>query len=29
GFTIEGTLKCYAIRNGEYIDAYLMARVKQ
>ncbi len=28
GFTIEGTLKCYAIRNGEYIDAYFMARVK-
>ncbi|MGC8612149.1 MAG: GNAT family N-acetyltransferase [Athalassotoga sp.] len=28
GFTIEGTLKCYAIRNGEYIDAYLMARVR-
>lgn len=28
GFTIEGTLRCYAIRNGEYVDAYLMARVR-
>ncbi len=28
GFTIEGTLKCYSIRNGEYIDAYLMARIR-
>ncbi|EFH6610314.1 N-acetyltransferase [Escherichia coli] len=28
GFHIEGTGKNYAFRNGEYIDAYYMARVK-
>ncbi|MCM4769931.1 N-acetyltransferase, partial [Escherichia coli] len=25
---IEGTGKKYALRNGEYVDAYFMARVK-
>ncbi|EOM8302898.1 TPA: GNAT family N-acetyltransferase, partial [Escherichia coli] len=25
---IEGTGKKYALRNGEYVDAYYMARVK-
>jgi putative acetyltransferase len=28
GFEIEGTARKYAFRDGEYIDAYLMARVK-
>ena len=28
GFKIEGTGKKYALRNGEYVDAYYMARVK-
>lgn len=28
GFEIEGTGKNYAFRNGEYVDAYYMARVK-
>ena len=28
GFEIEGTGKKYALRNGEYVDAYYMARVK-
>lgn len=28
GFEIEGTGKNYALRNGEYIDAYYMARMK-
>ncbi|EPR3746035.1 GNAT family N-acetyltransferase, partial [Escherichia coli] len=28
GFHIEGTGKNYAFRNGEYVDAYYMARVK-
>lgn len=28
GFDIEGTGKRYALRNGEYVDAYFMARVK-
>lgn len=28
GFEIEGTGKKYALRNGEYVDAYFMARVK-
>ncbi|MGS0066751.1 GNAT family N-acetyltransferase, partial [Escherichia coli] len=27
-FEIEGTGKKYALRNGEYVDAYYMARVK-
>jgi putative acetyltransferase len=29
GFEIEGTGKKYALRNGEYVDAYYMARMKQ
>ncbi len=28
GFTIEGTLVDYAFRNGHYIDAYTMARLR-
>ncbi len=28
GFIIEGTHKAFAFREGEYIDAYFMARVK-
>ena len=28
GFVIEGTMKCYAMKEGKFIDAYLMARVK-
>jgi putative acetyltransferase len=28
GFEIEGTGKQYALRNGEYVDAYFMARAK-
>lgn len=28
GFEIEGTGKNYGLRNGEYVDAYFMARVK-
>ncbi|KJM61994.1 N-acetyltransferase [Pluralibacter gergoviae] len=28
GFEIEGTGRKYALRNGEYVDAYYMARVK-
>ncbi len=28
GFDVEGTGKHYALRNGEYVDAYFMARVK-
>lgn len=28
GFEIEGTGKNYALRNGEYVDAYYMARMK-
>ena len=28
GFIVEGTGKQYALRNGEYVDAYFMARVK-
>ncbi|MDA8488915.1 MULTISPECIES: N-acetyltransferase [unclassified Kluyvera] len=28
GFEIEGTGRNYALRNGEYVDAYFMARVK-
>ena len=27
GFEIEGTAKAYAFRDGEYVDAHLMARV--
>ncbi len=29
GFVVEGTMKCYAVREGEFVDAYLMARVKR
>lgn len=29
GFEIEGTLRDYAFREGEYIDAHLMARIKE
>jgi L-phenylalanine/L-methionine N-acetyltransferase len=29
GFEIEGTRRRYAFRNGEYADAYSMARIKQ
>jgi putative acetyltransferase len=28
GFEIEGTLRSYAFRDGEYVDAYAMARIK-
>jgi len=28
GFDIEGTLRKYAFRDGEFVDAYAMARVK-
>jgi putative acetyltransferase len=28
GFEIEGTLRKYAFRDGEFVDAYVMARVK-
>lgn len=28
GFEVEGTGKRYALRNGKYVDAYFMARVK-
>lgn len=28
GFEIEGTGKQFALRNGEYVDAYYMARMK-
>lgn len=28
GFIVEGTCKKYALRNGEYVDAYFMARLK-
>lgn len=28
GFVIEGTMKCYAMKDGKFIDAYLMAREK-
>lgn len=28
GFEIEGTAKRYGLRDGEYIDAYFMARSK-
>lgn len=29
GFEIEGTGKNYAFKNGKYVDAYFMARIKQ
>jgi putative acetyltransferase len=28
GFEIEGTLKKYAYRDGEYVDVYAMARFR-
>jgi L-phenylalanine/L-methionine N-acetyltransferase len=28
GFEMEGTHRCFAFRNGEYVDAYSMARIK-
>lgn len=28
GFEIEGTLRAYAFRDGHYVDAYLMARIR-
>ncbi len=28
GFEIEGTLRDYAFRDGRYVDAYLMARLR-
>ena len=27
GFSIEGTCRAYAFRDGEYVDAYMMARL--
>lgn len=27
GFEIEGTLRQYAFRDGEYVDAYIMAKI--
>lgn len=29
GFVIEGTSRNYALRNGEYVDVYQMARLKE
>jgi putative acetyltransferase len=29
GFEIEGTLRRYAFRDGEYVDSYTMARVRE
>lgn len=29
GFEIEGTLREYALRDGQYVDSYLMARVRE
>ncbi|QDG78366.1 GNAT family N-acetyltransferase [Labrenzia sp. PHM005] len=29
GFMIEGTLKAYVYRDGEYVDAYAMARLRK
>jgi putative acetyltransferase len=29
GFEIEGRLRDFSYRNGEYIDAYIMARIKK
>ncbi len=28
GFEFEGTLRCYAFRDGEYVDCYKMARLR-
>jgi len=29
GFEIEGTLRDYAYRDGQFVDAYLMARIRE
>ena len=29
GFAIEGTLRCFAYRDGQYVDAYTMARIRE
>jgi putative acetyltransferase len=29
GFTIEGTLVQYAFRDGQYVDTYMMARLRK
>lgn len=29
GFTVEGTHRAFAFRNGQYVDAHSMARVRQ
>jgi L-phenylalanine/L-methionine N-acetyltransferase len=29
GFVIEGTMICYAYRDGEYVDTYTMARIRK
>lgn len=29
GFEVEGTARRHALRNGEYVDSYFMARMKQ
>ncbi len=28
GFTVEGTLRCFAYRDGKFVDAYTMARIR-
>jgi putative acetyltransferase len=29
GFEIEGTLRKFAFRDGEYVDAYAMSRIRE
>jgi L-phenylalanine/L-methionine N-acetyltransferase len=29
GFSVEGTLRRYAFRDGRFVDAYMMARLRQ
>jgi putative acetyltransferase len=29
GFTIEGTLVDFAFRDGQYVDVYMMARLRK
>lgn len=29
GFAIEGTLACYAFRGGQYVDCFMMARLRE
>jgi putative acetyltransferase len=29
GFEVEGTHKWFALRGGDFVDAYVMARLKQ